>query len=90
MSAVRDTRIDLRANSTDKALIMRAADACNMRLSEFAVSRLVAESQRVLADRTDFVLSSEAQAQWEEINARPARDLPSLRKLMERPSPFTK
>ena len=49
---------------------------------------LVTDSRRVLAARTEFVLSSEAQAAWEEINARPARDLPGLCKLMQRPSPF--
>jgi hypothetical protein len=26
---------------------------------------------------------------WDALNARPARDLPGLRRLMERPSPFT-
>jgi uncharacterized protein (DUF1778 family) len=84
----RDTRIELRATQADRALIVRAAEACNMKLSEFAVSHLVTDSRRILADRTEFVLSPEAQAEWEAINARPARDLPSLRKLMERPSPF--
>jgi uncharacterized protein (DUF1778 family) len=84
----RDTRIELRATQADRALIVRAAEACNMKLSEFAVSHLVTDSRRILADRTEFVLSPEAQAEWETINARPARDLPSLRKLLERPSPF--
>jgi uncharacterized protein (DUF1778 family) len=84
----RDTRIELRATQADRALIVRAAEACNMKLSEFAVSHLVTDSRRILADRTEFVLSPEAQAEWETINTRPARDLPSLRKLLERPSPF--
>jgi uncharacterized protein (DUF1778 family) len=88
MPETRDTRIELRATKADRALIIRAAEACNMKLSEFAVSHLVTDSRRILADRTEFVLSPEAQAEWEAINARPARDLPSLRKLMERPSPF--
>lgn len=71
-------------------LIQRAADACNRNLSDFAVSALVTEAQRVLADRAEFALSPEAWSEWERINSRPARDLPSLRKLMARPSPFGK
>lgn len=46
------------------------------------------EARRVLADRTAFELDAEGQAAWEEINAGPARTLPGLRKLMDRPSPF--
>jgi uncharacterized protein (DUF1778 family) len=88
MPDARDTRIELRATKADRALIVRAAEACNMKLSEYAVSHLVTDSRRVLADRAQFVLSPEAQAEWEAINARPARDLPSLRELMRRPSPF--
>jgi uncharacterized protein (DUF1778 family) len=88
MPDARSSRIELRATEADRSLIFRAAEACNMKISEYAVSRLVTESRRVLADRTEFVLSPEAQAEWEAINARPARDLPELRKLMERPSPF--
>jgi hypothetical protein len=41
------------------------------------------------ADRTEFVLSPDAQARWEEINSRPARDLPGLRRLMEQPAPWS-
>jgi len=88
MTDTRSSRIALRTTEADRALIVRAAEACNMKLSEFAVHHLVTDSRRVLADRTEFVLSPEAQAEWEAINDRPARDLPSLRKLMERHSPF--
>ncbi len=88
MPDTRRGRIELRATEADRALIFRAAEACNMKLSEFAMPRLVTESRRVLADRTEFVLTPEAQAEWEAVNDRPARDLPGLRRLMDRPSPF--
>lgn len=88
MSDTRDARIELRATKDDRDLIVRAADACNMKLSEYAVSHLVTDARRTLADRTEFVLSPEQQAAWEAINSRPARDIPSLRALTERPSPF--
>ena len=35
-----------------------------------------------------FELDTAAAEAWEALNARPARDLPGLRRLMERPSPF--
>lgn len=84
----RTERIALRATRADKALIQRAAESCSLNISEFAVGRLVTEAQRVLADRTEFVLDEAGWAEWEAINDRPARELPGLRKLMDRPSAF--
>ena len=52
------------------------------------MTNAVDAARRVLADRDQFELRPEALAQWEQINARRARDLPGLRRLMERPSPF--
>ena len=57
-------------------------------LTDFVVSQASDAARRVLADRDRFVLDPEAARAWEEINSRPARDLPGLRRLMERPSPF--
>jgi len=42
----------------------------------------------VLADREQFVLDVAGQQEWERINSRPARSLPVLARLLERPSPF--
>lgn len=36
---------------------------------------------------TSIVLDAEAWEQWEELNRRPARDLPRLREFMQRPAP---
>ena len=41
----------------------------------------------MLADREQFVLDTGAQQEWERINSRPARSLPGLERLLERPSP---
>lgn len=38
--------------------------------------------------RSEFLLSSEELKAWEALNERPPRDLPGLRKLMQRRSPF--
>ena len=45
-------------------------------------------SGQVLADRTEFVLSPKDWEAWEALNDRPARDIPELRELMAKPSPF--
>ena len=84
----RTERIALRATEADKSLIYRAAEACERNVSEYAISRLVADARRVLADRSVFHLDDAAWAEWEAINGRPARDLPGLRAFMSRPSAF--
>ena len=43
---------------------------------------------RLLADRDVFLLDADGQQEWERINSRPARTLPGLARLLERPSPF--
>ena len=44
----------------------------------------------MLADRQHVLLDADAQQEWERINSRPARSLPGLTRLLERPSPFAK
>ena len=43
---------------------------------------------RVLAEREQFVLDADGQKERERINSRPARNLPGLARLLQRPSPF--
>ena len=82
------SRIELRATEDDRDLLDRAATALGTDRSSFllAQGRLVA--QRVLAHRDLFMLDVDAQQEWERINSRPARSLPGLERLLERPSPF--
>lgn len=84
----RGERIELRATSEEKALIEQAAVVSNTTMTRFALDSLTDAAQRVLADRSEFVLDSESLAAWEALNERPSRDLPGLRALMARPSPF--
>lgn len=84
----RSQRLEVRTTPQDRALIDRAVAASGTDLTEFVVTNLTLAAQRVLADRTAFVLDEDAQAAWQAINDRPARDLAGLRKLMARPSPF--
>lgn len=69
-------------------MIERAVAVAETDLTEFVVTNAVEAARRVLADRDHFELDADALAQWERLNARRARDLPGLRRLMERPSPF--
>ena len=58
-------------------------------LTEFVIANLTVAARRVLADRTEFALDAESAEAWDAINRRRARDLAGVRRLMERPSPFT-
>jgi uncharacterized protein (DUF1778 family) len=79
----------VRTTPEDRALIDRAVAESGTDLTDFVVSNLTVASRRVLADRTEFSLGSEAREAWEKINRRRARTLTGLRDLMERPSPFS-
>jgi uncharacterized protein (DUF1778 family) len=84
----RSRRLELRTTPDERELIDRAVEASDTDLTEFVVTNAVVAARRVLADRTEFALDADALAEWEAINARRARDLPGLRKLMQRPTPF--
>ena len=85
----RNRRMELRTTAEERELIDRAAAETATGVTEFVVSGAVEKAQRVLADRDRFELDPAAAQAWAAMNARPARDLPGLRRLMERPSPFS-
>ena len=85
----RSRRLELRTTPEERELLERAVAVTGTDLTDFVVTQASLAAQRVLANRTDFALSADAVAAWDEINDRPARSLPGLRKLMRRPSPFT-
>lgn len=88
VSRRRNRRLELRTTSDERDLIDRAVAASDTDVTEFVVSNAVEAARRVLADRDRFDLDANAVEAWAAINARPARDLPGLRRLMDRPSPF--
>lgn len=85
----RDRRLEVRTTTAERDLIDRAAAASGTDLTTFVVGHLTEAAQKVLADRDHFELTPDVADEWERINRRPARDLPGLRKLMERPTPFS-
>lgn len=84
----RSRRLEVRTTPDERELIDRAVEARGGDLTEFVVGTAVEEARRVLADRDAFVLDGDQQAVWEALNAKPARQLKSVRALLERPSPF--
>ncbi len=82
------SRIELRATADDRDLLDRAAAALGTDRSSFLLAQGRLAAQRVLSDRQHFLLDADAQLEWERINSRPARSLPGLTRLLERPSPF--
>ena len=84
----RSRRLELRTTPDERDLIDRAVAVTDTDLTEFVVANAVEAARRVLADRDRFDLDPGALAEWESINARRARDLPGLRRLMDRPTPF--
>jgi len=86
---IRDRRLEVRTTAEERELIDRAAEAAGADLTSFVVNHLTDAARQVLADRDRFVLSPDAAAEWERINHRPAKELAGLRRLMQRPSPFT-
>lgn len=85
----RSRRLELRTTPDERDLIERAVAETGTDLTEFVVSNAVGAARRVLADRARFELDADAVVAWDAINAHRARDLPGLRRLMERPSPFS-
>ena len=86
--SLKASRIELRASQEDRDLLDRAAAALGTDRSSFLLSQGRLAAQQVLADREHFVLDAAAQQEWERINSCPARVLPGLKCLLERPSPF--
>ena len=84
----KDQRLEFRVTADDRELFARAARASGTDLSTFANENLRIAAQRVLADRTEFVLSPVEAAILDELMSRPPRDLPGLRELLSRPSPW--
>lgn len=87
MAERKDQRVHLRVAATDDELFRTAAAAANESLSEFLVESGRERAERLLADRTRFVLPS---TEWRRFIAaldRPPREIPELVELFRRPRP---
>jgi uncharacterized protein (DUF1778 family) len=87
MPEAKTHRVHLRVAASDDELFRSAAAAANESLSEFLVESGRERAERLLADRTRFVLS---RPQWRKFTAvpdRPPREIPQLVELSRRSRP---
>jgi len=87
MPESKTNRVHLRVAAGDDDLFRSAAAAAHESLSEFLVESGRERAERLLADRTRFVLSP---TEWRKFTAaldRPAREIPELVELFRRPRP---
>jgi uncharacterized protein (DUF1778 family) len=81
-------RWDFRVATETDRLVRQAAETTDRTLTDFVVDAAFVEAERVLADRTQFVLDAESWARFVEILDRPPQNKPGLEKLFSRPSVF--
>jgi uncharacterized protein (DUF1778 family) len=87
VSETKTQRVHLRVAATDDELFRSAAAAAHESLSEFLVESGRERAERLLADRTRFVLPA---AEWHAFTValdRPAGEVPALVELLGRPRP---
>jgi uncharacterized protein (DUF1778 family) len=83
-------RWDFRVEPDTDELVRRAAESVDKTLTDFVVSAATIEAERVLADRTTFVLEPEQWATFIELLDRPERGNPGLDRLFSRPGLFAR
>jgi uncharacterized protein (DUF1778 family) len=82
-------RWDFRVAPETDRLVRQAAEAAERTLTDFVVDAAVVEAERLLADRTRFVLEPEQWDRFVELLDRPPQENPGLRRLFAKPSVFS-
>ena len=88
MTRVKD-RWDFRIAAETDRLVRRAAETTDRTLTDFVVDAAVLEAERVLADRTEFVLDGESWDRFVELLDRSPQETSGLEKLFSKPSVFS-
>jgi uncharacterized protein (DUF1778 family) len=82
-------RWDFRVAPETDRLVRQAAEAAERTLTDFVVDAAVVEAERLLADRTRFVLEPEQWDRFVELLDRAPQENPGLRRLFAKPSVFS-
>jgi uncharacterized protein (DUF1778 family) len=82
-------RWDFRVAPETDRLVRQAAEAAERTLTDFVVDAAVLEAERLLADRTSFVLQAEQWERFVELLDRSPQENPGLERLFSGPSVFT-
>jgi uncharacterized protein (DUF1778 family) len=89
MTTVKDERLQIRVDPTDKSLLERAAEASHLNLSAFVLQAAAARAEEILAERHTIRLDRRAAAAFEEALSRPARVNERLAEALSRPRGFS-
>ena len=81
-------RWDFRVAPETDRLVRQAAASADRTLTDFVVDAATIEAERLLADRTHFILGAEQWNEFVELLDRPPQDNPGLEKLFAGPSVF--
>jgi uncharacterized protein (DUF1778 family) len=81
-------RWDFRVAAETDQLVRQAAETAERTLTDFVVDAAVVEAERVLADRTQFVLDADHWNRFVELLDRSPHEKPGLEKLFSKPSVF--
>jgi uncharacterized protein (DUF1778 family) len=81
-------RWEFRVEAQADEFVRRAAEVSRRTLTDFVVEAAVAEADRVLRDRTHFVVEDEQWTRFVELFDRPPQENPGLTKLFAKPSVF--
>jgi uncharacterized protein (DUF1778 family) len=84
----RERRWNLRVERSEDEIVRAASDAAGTSYSNFIRGAAVTEAERILADRTRFVLDEDRWRRLNELLDRPPRIPAGLRDLFSRPSVF--
>lgn len=87
MSATKTARVNLRVAPADDVLLRQAADLLGETLSEFLIESGRERAERLVADRTRFVLDDAAWTAFNDALDRPAEVKPELHELFARARP---
>lgn len=87
MPQAKDRRLNLRVAPEDEDLFREAAELEQESLSQFMVESARERAERLLADRTRFVLDDDQWAAFTAALERPAETVPRVVELFERARP---
>lgn len=81
-------RWDFRVAPETDRLVRQAAEAADRTLTDFVIDAAMLEAERLLADRTHFVLEAQQWERFVELLDRSPQENPGLERLFSRPSVF--
>ena len=84
----KNDRIDVRVKSSQKSYLMHAATLRDVKLSTFVLESAMKEAEEADNQNVHFVLPEKQWKAFCEALARPAREIPRLKKLFEKPGLF--